>query len=194
MNTTDTGIPADLVRDPKTNTSTIAPKATVKAEPKRTGKVLPSLKQPVEPTRTTKPAVKKAAKAKSAKAVDAAHKPTQVERTEGNPQKSIVPMKFKAAYAAHDDTSGTALTLALKAYTTTKNADGRPCLDVDALKRVASANGLDISAYDALNNGQKRMNTYNRLRGMLKGGKTVVIGKTKFSDADKALAVQPIAE
>lgn len=117
-----------------------------------------------------------------------AHKPTTIVRTADNPAKSIVPSKFKAMYAEHNDTNGAKLNMALKAYTTTKNAEGRDALDLDLLREVATTNGIDFSRYEEHNNGQKRMNVGNRLAGLVKAGKTVVIGKQKFADREKALA------
>lgn len=106
--------------------------------------------------------------------------------------RSIVPARFKARYAQHDDTNGSKLALALKAATTTENEDGRPCLDVDALEAIAKANKIDFRPYAKMNNGQKRMNVGNKLRGLVQNGTTVVIGKQKFADAKatKAAAVK----
>lgn len=117
-----------------------------------------------------------------------AHKPTTIARTADNPAKSIVPSKFKAMYAEHNDTNGAKLNMALKAYTTTKNAEGRDALNLDLLREVATTNGIDFARYEKLNNGQKRMNVGNKLAGLVKAGKTVVIGKQKFADREKALA------
>lgn len=133
--------------------------------------------------RTVKASAKPAPKAKVAKA----HKPSTIVRTADNPIRSIVPAAFKARYSEHNDTCGKPLNLALKAATTTKNAEGREALDIPALKAVAKANGIDFSPYEKLNNGQKRMNVGNKLAGLVKAGTTVVIGKQKFADAKKAL-------
>ncbi len=122
------------------------------------------------------------------KADKPAHKPTTIARTEGNPAKSIVPSKFKALYAEHNDTNGAPLNLALKSYTTVKNADGRDALGIDLLKEVAAANGIDFTRYAHLNNGQMRMNVGNKLAGLIKAGKTVIVGKQRFADPEKALA------
>ena len=45
------------------------------------------------------------------------HKPADVVATEDNPQKSIVPVKFKERYAEHGDSNGDRVALALKAAT-----------------------------------------------------------------------------
>tara|TARA_R110000787_G_scaffold59086_1_gene133997 strand:- start:325 stop:813 length:489 start_codon:yes stop_codon:yes gene_type:complete len=41
---------------------------------------------------------------------------------------------------------------------------------------VAKINGIDHSVYDHLNNGMRRMNIGNRLRGKLRRGEDVIIG------------------
>lgn len=134
-----------------------------------------SLPTPTKAKRVRKPGVK----AKGAAKPDGEKKP-----------RSIVPARFKAAYAEHNDTNGDKLTLALKAATTMENEDGRECLDVKALKTIAAANKIDTAKYAKLNNGQLRMNVINRMRGLIKHGTTVVIGKQSF--AIKAL-VKPDA-
>lgn len=138
------------------------------------------------PTKTEKPAkAKKAATSKKTKAAKAKDGDAPAPR-------SIVPAKFKARYAEHDGSNGDKIAAAFKSYTTTTNEDGRECMDEDKLAEVAKANGIDLSKYKAMNNGQKRMNVGNRLRGMLKAGQTVNIGGIKFADAKKALVVQPV--
>jgi hypothetical protein len=132
-------------------------------------------------------AIKATPKAK--KADPKPHQPSTIAPTDQNPAKSIVPVAFKKVYAANNDTCGRPLNVTLKDYTTTKNADGRDALDLDRLQEVALANGFDAKAlYGHLNRGQQRMNVGNRLAGLVKQGKTVVIGKRKFANAEKALA------
>ena len=137
-----------------------------------------ALQRPVTPAKTEK---KAKAKAKPATEQAAAKAP-----------RSIVPASFKKLYAEHDGSNGDKIAAAFKSYTTTTNKDGRECMDEDKLAEVAKANGIDIKAYAKMNNGQKRMNVGNKLRGMLKQGNTVSIGSLKFSDAKKALVVQPV--
>lgn len=98
--------------------------------------------------------------------------------------RSIVPMKFKARYAANAGTCGDDMALELKAATTTRNADKREVLDVEALWAIAKANTIDVAKYVDLNNGQKRMNVGNKLRGRLAAGEDVIIGKRKFKAED----------
>lgn len=93
---------------------------------------------------------------------------------------SIVPARFKQAYAEHDDTNGSKLAVALKEATSTTNKEGRPCLDVDRLFQIAKANGVDTKPYAKMNNGQKRMNIGNKLRGLVLAGETVKIGSARF--------------
>lgn len=163
------GIPEGLKRNPDNTLPGAAPAA--KAEPTRT---------PAKPK-----------KAKSGKVVKAKHKPSEVTATEANPQKSIVPVRFKERYADHGDSNGDRVAHALKAATLTKNDDGRPAVDLAALHAIADSNGIDWKAYAKLNAGMQRMNIGNRLRGMLKNEKGVVIGKQRFSDWDKAKVVVP---
>jgi len=99
-------------------------------------------------------------------------------------RRSIVPMKFKARYAAHGGTCGDDMALELKAATTTRNADKREVLDVEALWAIAKVNEIDVAKYVDLNNGQKRMNVGNKLRGKLAAGADVVIGTRTFKAED----------
>lgn len=167
--TGDTGIPDALRR---------APSTPAKTETK-----------PVETKDEAKPI--KAKTPKPGKVVKAKHRPADVVATEDNPQKSIVPVRFKAKYAEHNDSNGDRVALALKTATTTKNADGRTAVDLEALAKIAADNGIDMAAYAKLNVGMKRMNVGNRLRGMLKNEKPVVIGKQRFADWEKAKVVAP---
>ena len=142
---------------------------------------------PVVPKTTTRKP--RAAKAKvETKAKKAKHKPSTIKSTEANLAKSIVPVKFKTLYAEHNDTNGSPLSLALKEATTTTNEDGREALDVKALAAIAKAHGIDFKVYEHLNNGQKRMNVGNKLRGLVKAGKTVTIGKKTFKNAKQVEA------
>jgi hypothetical protein len=49
----------------------------------------------------------------------------------------------------------------------------RPILNEPALKKIAVENGIDYDRYSHLNNGMKRMNVGNALRGMLRRGNTI---------------------
>lgn len=132
--------------------------------------------------KTTKTA-RKASKAKASKA--------KAPKSEGILPRvlkgTIVPLRYKAAYAEHNDTCGDRVALALKEATqkvvadTSEDGQGgtRTVLDVDALWAIAKANGVDYSKYKDMNNGQKRMNVGNKLRGMVRDGLSVKIaGKT----------------
>lgn len=172
-------IPAGLKREPKA-------KPTVSVAATKLAKAHNADVQPA-PARVVK--AKKAIKAKAAKlANDKPSKAREIVRTEANPAKSIVPSAFKAKYAEHNDTNGSRLSLVLKDATTMRNEQGRESLDVKALFGIAKANGIDVKAYEALNNGQKRMNVRNKLAGLVKAGKTVTIGKTKIASADAVKA------
>ena len=137
-------------------------------------------------TTTSKSTKKPVASAK------APHQPSKVVSTTANPSKSIVPPKYKTIYALHDGTNGDTVAVALKALET-PNADGRPTLGWDTIQEVAKANGIDVSAYAKLNNGQKRMNLGNKLRGMVKAGKPVQIGKRRIANVKPADPVQAAA-
>lgn len=160
---------------------------------KRTAKPVTVAKSAAPAAKPTPVKAKAAKTPKAGKVVKAAHKPSTVEATDQNPQKSLVPVRFKAKYSGTGDSCGDRMALALKKATTTKNADGRDACDVDALRKIAEANGIDFSAYAKLNVGQQRMNVGNRLRGMVKNEKTVVIGTQKFADWEKAKVVDTSA-
>lgn len=185
-------MPASLKR-----TATPTASEQAQAQAKTDAEPAPKAKEKPAKVAKEKPASKKAkdntaaiAKAVKAKKTDVKpHQPSTIAPTEQNPAKSIVPVAFKKVYAANNDTCGRPLNVTLKEYTTTKNADGRDALDLDRLQEVATANGFDAKAlYGHLNRGQQRMNVGNRLAGLVKQGKTVIIGKRKFANADKALA------
>lgn len=135
------------------------------------------------------PAPKAAKAAKAPKTAKVVEQPV-IDPATGLPiekvRRSIVPMKFKARYSKHNGTCGDDMANELKAATTTRNADKREVLDVEALWSIARANGLEasIAKYVALNNGQKRMNVGNKLRGLLNQGTDVVIGKRRFKAED----------
>lgn len=99
-------------------------------------------------------------------------------------RRSIVPMKFKERYSKHGGTCGDDMAMELKAATTTRNADKREVLDVEALWAIAKSNKIDVAKYLDLNNGQKRMNVGNKLRGRLAAGADVVIGARTFKAED----------
>lgn len=172
-------------------------------EANRQAKAAIPASKPVTPKAVKAASTPKAAKPVKAKAAPkavkakATHKPSTIKRTEDNPARSLVPVRYKQAYAEHNDTNGSALSLALKKATTTTNSDGREVLDIPALKAIAKAHGIDFSKYEDLNNGQKRMNVGNRLRGLVKAGKPVTIGgkafKTDAAVASKATVEQAAA-
>lgn len=143
-------------------------------------------------TPQTKPSRKERRKAAKEARKATKHQPSTIVRTEGNPAKSIVPVRFKAKYAEHGGDCGDALAGAVRAFIYTRNDDGREVLNMANLYKLAEANDIDPTAYKKLNNGQQSMNIRNRLRGLLKAGKKVVIpGGRTFADKDKALAMRP---
>jgi hypothetical protein len=103
-----------------------------------------------------------------------------VEAAKADTRRSIVPQRYKVAYAAKGGHNGDKVAKALKAATTTTNKDGRECLDLPALVAIAKENGVDFAPYAGLNNGQKRMCVGNKLRGILEAGerKVRIAGQT----------------
>lgn len=164
--TTD-GVPEFLKRNAKPTDTAAAP-----AKPATMTSTPPTKAKRAAPAKPAK------GKGKTKPAVSAAtDKPAPAKR-------SIVPASFKEKYAAHNDTCGSSLSMFLKEQTTGENKDGRECLLVDDLFAIAHANGIDTKKYVGLNNGQKRMNVYNRLVGLLNDGKDVKVGKRTFRAAD----------
>ena len=152
-------------------------------------------KASAEPASKVKPARKEQVAAKQAKptaSVKKPHEPSKVVSTEANPSKSIVPPKYKTIYAAHEGTNGDNVAQALKAMET-HNEAGRPTIDWATMLEIAKANEIDLSAYEHLNAGQKRMNLGNKLRGAIKAGKTVVIGKKRIATIKAAEPMQQAA-
>ena len=156
----------------------------------------PKAAKPVTVKAAKTPKAPKAAKpVKEPKAAPVEAKPLSTPTTaapalnpDGTPiekvKRSIVPMKFKERYKSHGGTCGDDMALELKAATTTRNADKREVLDVKALWAIAKLNGIDVAKYVDLNNGQKRMNVGNKLRGKLAAGEDVVIGARQFKAED----------
>lgn len=179
------GIPAGLDRKSNGVQPANAKAATLTstaptAKPNRVEQIKAAAEKPNRKERRAAASTKqpKAAKAKAKPAVSAAtDKPAPEKR-------SIVPAAYKEKYAEHNDTCGSSLSMFLKEQTTGKNADGREALLVDELFAIAKANEIDVTKYVGLNNGQKRMNVYNRLVGRLNDGKDVKVGKRVFRAAD----------
>ncbi len=158
--------------------------------PEQTTPAAPKAKASSTATKVAKPAKQAKASKKATATAKAPHVPSQIKSTEANPSKSIVPPKYKVLYLAHGGSNGDNVALALKTLETV-NEDGRPCLDWKTIQQVARDNDLDWSAWEHLNAGQKRMNLGNKLRGMIKSGKTVTIGKKKIANIKSA---QPVEE
>lgn len=99
---------------------------------------------------------------------------------------TIVKPKYKRAYAEFDDTCGDAFADALSTAGR-KSEDGS--LDLDACRQIAADNGLAdrwVEWSAALNPGQRRMCLGNVLRGKVRRGEAVTIGKTTFTPARDA--------
>ena len=175
-------IPADLVRVPNDKGVTLSGGTT---KPAVTASATKPAAKPAK-VKASKVAVKvvKPAKGKTTKPA------TVIDPATGQPVekvvKSIVPLAFKARYAKNNGTCGDDMAKELKAATTVLNADKRETLDEAALFAIAAQNKIDVSKYVKLNNGQKRMNVGNRLRGLLKAGTDVTIGTGKTKRVFKA--------
>ena len=96
--------------------------------------------------------------------------------------RSVVPGKYKTAYAAHDNTCGDEIGIVLKEHTFRQDGEGRDSIDLALLRQVADDNGLDWK-WAHLNNGMQRMNLSNKLRGMHRHGKDVRIGEKTIKGA-----------
>lgn len=106
---------------------------------------------------------------------------------------SIVPTKYRILYGAAQN-CGDEMARELTGYVTLEraskaNPDGG--LDLPKLREVAAANGIadKLAKWEdrGLNGGLLRMNTSNVLRGMLRRGEQVVVGKRTWA-ANPALA------
>lgn len=102
-------------------------------------------------------------------------------------RRSKVPAKYKEKYAKNNGGCGDDMHRELTAATTAPNADGRLTLDWPALQAIAKQNGIDAAKYEGYNNGMKRMNIGNKLRGLLGAGTDVTIG-TRVFKAEEAKA------
>lgn len=184
-------VPEFLKREPNAKGVTLSAGVitpTVKAEGKKTE---PKAERVAgSKSKARKAAAPKADKPKVKRAQATGETGTVIDPATGEAtvkvSRSIVPLKFKAKYASANGTCGDDMALELKAATTRLNADKREELDVDALWAIAAQNKLDVSKYVNLNNGQKRMNVGNKLRGLLKAGHDVVIGTGKSKRVFKA--------
>ena len=97
---------------------------------------------------------------------------------------TIVPPKYKAIYAQFHDSCGDELAEYLRGYLTTKaqaaNGKSYDALDEVMWAQVATQNDIDSGRWSHLNNGQKRMNLGNVLRGKIRKGTDVVVGDRVF--------------
>ena len=202
-NTTDLAIPAFLDRkqngvQPVAKPQSVGAAATPQTETAQPAKPARKAAKPSPAARkATVKALAKQAKDGNAKATGKKAKAAVAavvgDGSQTKNPRSIVPVSFKQVYKAFSGTCGDNVAMALKLATTTKNKDGRDCLDVAALKRIARENKVDFTPYEKLNNGQKRMNVGNKLRGIIEqSGKVVIDGKVfgTVSDAASAAAAK----
>ncbi len=99
---------------------------------------------------------------------------------------NVVPASYKAKYGKAQncgDAMASVLTDAVTREVKTTTPGGKQKLvarvDLEALARVAKANGIEgrLAKWAGLNSGMQRMNLGNVLRGMLKRGEAVTVGK-----------------
>lgn len=136
-----------------------------------------------EPKEVRKAKVKKPPRRKKEKKVKKPRRAKR-EREEGEEDEeaedtaSVVKAKYRKLYKPTKNTCGDAFTEAFE--TATRNEDGTT--DVEKLHRIGSANGIDVKArWGGRNVGMQRMNLSNVLRGMVRNGKKVKIGKEVIS-------------
>lgn len=100
-------------------------------------------------------------------------------------ESSIVRGRYKKEYGkpAH---CGDEMALAFAGFV----QDEEGGLDLGKLAQVAGANGVDLKRWSHLNNGQKRMNLGNVLRGLIRKGTDVKVGSKTF----KGEKVEPKAK
>lgn len=101
-----------------------------------------------------------------------------IELEEARNTRSIVPSAYKEAYAKNGGTCGDELAAAISELAI---VDGKA--DAQRLSEIADQNGVDFSRWRHLNIGQQRMNLSNVLRGKLKKGENVKVGKHTFKAA-----------
>ena len=102
-----------------------------------------------------------------------------IETQEASSSRSIVPTNYKADYAKNGGSCGDELATALAELS--KGDDGK--LDPERLADIASQNGIDLARWAHLNIGQQRMNLSNVLRGKIKKGVAVKVGKHSIGAA-----------
>lgn len=166
-----------------------APKPVEEGKPVATEVVsdrkVPDTNATVKAEHKAKTKTEKTAKTRAAKEKEAHEAAVEEGAAEPKLPRSVVPVRYKMLYADTDNTCGDVLAIAFKKYTTGKNADGREALDISKLEEVAKANDVPMIGK---NNGLIRMNVGNRLRGLLKHGKPIVIGKQRFAGKGKESA------
>ena len=103
----------------------------------------------------------------------------------------IVHNKYRQLYQQYGASCGDAMSTAMKEATNSQVPTPKgfkDVLNVDALHRIATQNGIDFNKYTHLNNGQLRMTIGNCLRGLLNKGEDVVVGSQTFNAEDWEVA------
>lgn len=144
--------------------------------------VLKAVKAKAPKAARAKPAKGKKAKKRKAKKSDDDDEDEDGE--EGAEPKSIVKKKYKKLYRPTKDTNGDDFAQALHAALF---PDGEE-FDIAAFNATCRANSIDPKRWAKLkNNGMRRMNCGNVLRGMIRRGEVVTLGNKTFKGSLKSL-------
>jgi ribosomal protein L12E/L44/L45/RPP1/RPP2 len=98
------------------------------------------------------------------------------EEAEEGQSEEVVRRKYRMKYAETDNHCNDALAVAF--HDATQVSTG--VLPIVAIKQIAAANGVDLKRWEKHNPGMIRMNLGNVLRGKLRRGETVHVGKQTF--------------
>jgi len=98
----------------------------------------------------------------------------QIKDEEEKVSRSIVSAKYRQRYRPHDDRCGDELANAISEAICSPDEKGRMRVDMDKLRRLGEANGIDAERWSHLNVGQKRMCLGNVLRAKARKGVEIV--------------------
>jgi hypothetical protein len=102
----------------------------------------------------------------------------------------VMPASHHARYTANGGGCADVLDVTMRDRFTIVVAK-KPVADVEGLKATAIANGVWNPAWEGLNPGMIRMNTANRLRGLLRRGKSVTLLPTEGEAETGTFGVLP---
>jgi hypothetical protein len=105
----------------------------------------------------------------------AKQKPARVEADDEPKTASVISARFREKYSEHGGSCGDDLAAQLSTYIAGTDKDGKACVDMVKLERVATANGVWKPEYaTATNSGLSRMTVGNRLRVKVRKGEKLV--------------------